>query len=234
MLKYDGKISSSSPKIPLHLGLRHQQCSLFVLLRKQVQIVPEQLVFQGFEHQLLHEPTDGLFLAVVPPASMADRISNLIPELRARHGLRGEPLSPRRLHVTLHYLGSYNGLPRKLMETVCAAAPAVSMPPFEISFDRALSFTSRKKARPFVLRAGGDVIPLLGLHRAVGEAITRAGLGRWVTRHFTPHMTLLYDRRLVDEHPIESLGWTVTDFVFVHSLVGQGVHNHLARWPLQR
>ncbi len=85
-----------------------------------------------------------------------------------------------------------------------------------------------------MLRAGRDSAALTMLHRAVGEALTRAGLGRWVRPHFTPHITLLYDRRLVDEHPIESLGWTVTDFVFVHSLIGQGVHNHLARWPLQR
>lgn len=114
------------------------------------------------------------------------------------------------------------------------AAPAVSLAPFEIGFDRIGSFTSKRKTRPLVLRAGRDSAALTMLHRAVGEALTRAGLGRWVRPHFTPHITLLYDRRLVDEHPIESLGWTVTDFVFVHSLLGQGVHNHLARWPLER
>lgn len=192
----------------------------------------EQLVFQGFELRPLPEPTDGLFLALVPPAAIADRVSELIQQLRYCHGLRSEALSPLRLHVTLHYLGAYNGLPQTLVESVCAAAPAVSMPPFEISFDRALSFTNKRKARPFVLRAGRDIVALSVLHRAVGEAMTRVGLGRWVRPHFTPHMTLLYDRRLVDEHPIEALGWTVTDFVFVHSLVGQGKHIHLARWPL--
>lgn len=198
--------------------------------------MPQQLVFQGFEPELptLPEPKDGLFLALVPPAAMADRIGNLIQRLRHSHGLRGEPLSPCRLHVTLHYLGAYNGLPQNLVEAVCMAAPAVSLAPFEIGFDRIGSFTSKRKTRPLVLRAGRDSAALTMLHRAVGEALTRAGLGRWVRPHFTPHITLLYDRRLVDEHPIESLGWTVTDFVFVHSLLGQGVHNHLARWPLER
>lgn len=197
--------------------------------------MPEQLVFQGFECPPLPEPTDGLFLALIPPVAMADRIGDLIQQLRYCHGLRGEALSPCRRHVTLHYLGAYNGFPRNLVETVCAAALAVSVPPFEISFDRALSFTNkRKKTRPLVLRAGRDVVALSALHCAVGEAMTRAGLGRWVTRHFTPHMTLLYDRRLVHEHTIEAFGWTVTDFVLVHSLLGQCKHIHLARWPLQR
>lgn len=194
----------------------------------------EQLAFQEFEPHPLPEPTDGLFLALVPPAAIADRLSELIRQLRTCHGLRSEALSPFRLHVTLHYLGAYSGLPQSLVDAVCAAAPAVSMPPFEISFDRALSFTNKRKMRPFVLRAGRDIVALSALHHAVGEAMTRAGLGRWVRPHFTPHMTLLYDRRPVDEHPIEALGWTVTDFVLVHSLLRRGKHIHLARWPLQR
>ncbi|HCX16055.1 MAG TPA: RNA 2',3'-cyclic phosphodiesterase, partial [Afipia sp.] len=51
--------------------------------------MPEQFVFQGFEPKLptLPEPTDGLFLAVVPPAAMADRIGDLIQRLRHSHGL---------------------------------------------------------------------------------------------------------------------------------------------------
>lgn len=194
--------------------------------------MPEQLVFQGFGCDPVPDPTDGLFLALVPPAATAERVGELIQRLRYSHGLRGKALSPSRLHLTLHYLGAYNGLPKKLIETVCTAAPAVSVPPFEISFDRALSFPNKRQARPLVLRAGKDIVSLTMLHRVMGEAMTRSGLGRWVTPHFTPHMTLLYDRCLVDEHPIEALGWTVTDFVLVHSLIGRGTHNHLARWPL--
>ena len=43
-------------------------------------------------------------------------------------------------------------------------------------------------------------------------------------------MTLWYSgEREVDEHPIEPIGWTVREFVLIHSLRG---HTHLARWPL--
>lgn len=107
------------------------------------------------------------------------------------------------------------------------------MPPFDVNFDRALSFTNKRRTRPFVLRASRGTVALSAFRCALGEAMTKAGLGRWVTRHFTPHMTLLYDRILVEEHEIETLNWTVTEFVLVHSFVGQGRHDHLARWPLQ-
>jgi len=50
-----------------------------------------------------------------------------------------------------------------------------------------------------------------------------------VNTNFTPHVTLLYDPRSVEEHPIEPISWTVSEFVLIHSMQG---HAHLARWPL--
>lgn len=189
-----------------------------------------QLFLPGFQGR--PSPRDKLFLAFVPPAAVVQLIGELSRQLRRDHGLRGKPLAPSCLHVCLHGLGGYNGVPSKLIDVASAAVSGVSAPPFEISFDRALSFYNKRAARPFVLRAT-HVGALKAFHRALGEAITRAGLGSWVARHFTPHMTLLYDRSLVEEHAIETLSWTVTEFVLVHSFVGQGRHVHLARWPLR-
>ena len=50
---------------------------------------------------------------------------------------------------------------------------------------------------------------------------------------FVPHMTLLYDTRMVAERPIEPMRLTVRDFALVHSLVGQSRYIELARWPLR-
>jgi 2'-5' RNA ligase len=66
--------------------------------------------------------------------------------------------------------------------------------------------------------------------RMLGAAMTRKGLRRRAAGDFTPHVTLLYDRREVEELPIEPISWTVRDFVLVHSRQG---HLHLARWPLR-
>jgi 2'-5' RNA ligase len=191
----------------------------------------EQLVLPGFESP--PEPTDNLFLAFVPPIASVPAIDERVQQCRRDHGLCGKALASSCLHVSLHSLGKYNGVPPGLVDTTRAAATAMSMPPFEVRFEHALSFQNRRATRPFVLRACGDMVALTAFHRSLGEAMTKAGLGRWVTRHFTPHMTLLYDQRIVEEHAIETLRWTVTDFVLVHSLVGQGTHIHLARWPLR-
>lgn len=48
----------------------------------------------------------------------------------------------------------------------------------------------------------------------------------------TPHVTLLYDDRHVAEHAVDTIRWTVQEFVLVHSLVGQTLYIPLGRWPL--
>jgi 2'-5' RNA ligase len=49
-------------------------------------------------------------------------------------------------------------------------------------------------------------------------------------REFTPHITLFYAERNIEEHPIEPIGWTVNQFVLIHSKQG---HTCLAQWPLR-
>lgn len=190
-----------------------------------------QLVLPGFQH--LPVATDNLFLACVPPAATVRLLGDLTRHLRKEHRLRGRPLAPSCLHVSLHGLGVHPGLPSGLIDAVSTAASSVAVPPFDVGFDRALSFANKRAARPFVLRASRNIPALQTFHRVLGDMMTREGLGRWVIRHFTPHMTLLYDRQLVEERAIEAVGWTVTEFVLVHSFVGQGRHVHLARWPLR-
>jgi len=192
----------------------------------------EQLVFPVFP--MPRAMTDRLFFAVVTPAAAQDGIMQRIRLLRAEFGLTGQPLSASCLHVSLHGLGDYwAGLPEVLVAAARRAGGAVSTPPFEVRFDRAMSFYRRKRTRAFVLRSGDDTAALSGLHRALGDCMKAEGLGFWVTSHFTPHMTLLYDARMVEEHVIESLRWDVTELVLVHSLLGQRKHVHLAHWPLR-
>jgi 2'-5' RNA ligase len=193
----------------------------------------DQLSLPGLEAlQKPAPPADHLFFAFVPPAAVIQSIAERTRQFRTDLGLRGKALAPSCLHVSLHGLGIHHDVPSRLIEAVSVAASSVIATPFEVSFDRALSFANRRAAKPFVLRAT-NVAALHAFHRALGEAMTKAGLGRWVFNCFTPHMTLLYDRRLVDEHAIERVSWTVTEFVLVHSFVGQGRHVHLARWPLR-
>ena len=93
-----------------------------------------------------------------------------------------------------------------------------------------MSFRGRSGNRPFVLIGEDGLRRLLSFRRMLGAALARRGLRRVANTHFMPHVTLLYDVRSVEEHPIWPIFWTVTEFVRNHSMKG---HDYCARWSLQ-
>lgn len=179
------------------------------------------------------QPTDRLFFALFPDPANAQHISHTTQQLQREHGLRGKPLEPQRLHITLHHLGDTVGLPAQVVAAAQQAAQSVRATAFDVSFERAESFAGRPRQRPFVLRGEAGLVDLLGFQKALGLAMAKAGLGRWVEARFTPHVTLLYDDQLVGPQPIEPIRWRVAEFALVHSLLGQHRHVMLGRWPLQ-
>lgn len=168
-----------------------------------------------------------LFLAVLPDAATSRHIHRMAEILKAVHAFRGRLTSPERLHVTLFSLGGLSGL---TVERACQAIGEIQAEPFEISFDRSTSFRGQRGSRPFVL-AGGDGLARLKLfRRSLATAFAqRDGLKHLGRRDFTPHLTLLFDDKVVDEQPFGPIGWTVRDLVLIHSMNG---HRHLAHWPL--
>lgn len=192
----------------------------------------EQLSLIGFDPP--PKRTDRLFFAIFPDTDAAARMGRLTDRLRTEQHLRGRPLDATRLHVTLHHVGDYAGLPEQLVDQARDAAAMVAMLPFDVCFNRVASFR-RSQSLPLVLRGdeqaerGG----LMSFQQALGQAMTQVGLGRMVNQRYTPHVTLLYDDRNVAEHPVEPINWTVREFVLVHSLLGQHRHVPLGRWPLR-
>jgi 2'-5' RNA ligase len=188
----------------------------------------------GFEDIPAEHSNDRLFFAVYPtPHTAAGRIAPLAQRLRTELSLRGKPIATERFHSTVHFLGDYAGLSPDLLATARAAGAAVKMKPFHVSFDRAASFDSKPSNRPLVLRGSAGSRGLAGLHNfhdALGNALQRVGLGRWALPQFTPHITLLYDDRAVEEVATEEVSWPVTEFVLVHSLLGGSTHVPLGRW----
>lgn len=146
--------------------------------------------------------------------------------------MRGKPLAIQRFHVTLVFLGDHVGLPQAIVARACEAAAGVTMPPFDVGFDRVASF-SRRRNLPLVLLGGDGVAALTTLHLALVAALQTAGLGDERESGYTPHLTLLRDDRRVAEQPVEPIGWTAREFVLVHSQIGRGRHVTLARWPLR-
>ena len=178
--------------------------------------------------------TDRLFFALYPDReTAAQQIAPLATALRASQRLHGKILPTERFHVTLHHLGDFAGLPPSLVQAASAAAEAVRCPPFELEFDRAASFDNKRgRNNPFVLQGGDALQPVADFQRALGAALQTAGLKP--DARFTPHVTLLYDDRVVPASPVvPPVRWTAHEFVLVHSLIGQGIHMPLGRWPLQ-
>jgi 2'-5' RNA ligase len=168
-----------------------------------------------------------LFLAILPDPATAERIHRLADVLKCAHRFDGRLIAADRLHVSLF---SLTGLPDRQICAACEAATDLRTEPFEVSFDRTASFRGGPGNRPFVLIGKDGLRRLQVFRQMLAVALTRRGLRRIANTNFTPHVTLLYDARGVDECPIQPMVWTVAEFVLVHSLNG---HQHLERWCLQ-
>ncbi|HEY5290567.1 MAG TPA: 2'-5' RNA ligase family protein [Caulobacteraceae bacterium] len=220
-------LSLSDENLPKRVRLRSREPSPELGLP-----MSDQPSFPGFEPPPSSRLTDRLFLGVFLHPDAAERAASLSHSLRKELSLRGRPLPPERLHFTLHHIDDYAGLPPRVVAAICDAAATVRMGPFEVEFDRVASFTGRPGNLPLVLRGGDGLAELMKFHRGLGAAITRARVGRPVASQFTPHVTLLYDHIQVEERAVEPIRWTVSEFILVHSLLGQTRHVPLARWSL--
>ncbi|MBS0273368.1 MAG: 2'-5' RNA ligase family protein [Proteobacteria bacterium] len=175
---------------------------------------------------------DRIFLAAVPDVDMAARIHALAEALKDGHGFTGSLILPEHLHVTLFHLGDWAALPDEIVALASSAASQVNVPPFEVAFHRVQSFRNSTGVFPFVLT--GDKAQWRMLHEALRVALTEAGLGGATRGDFEPHVTLTYDKVRVKPRAISPIGWTVKDFVLIHSELGKTAHNHLGRWHLGR
>ncbi|MDR5813174.1 2'-5' RNA ligase family protein [Caballeronia sp. LZ033] len=176
--------------------------------------------------------TDSLFFALFPDEAAAARLIGLSTQLRTQYGLKAKAIPPERLHVTLHYLGAFAGLPDELVAQAHAAASSIALPPAEIELAWIESFPGRRAKRPLVL--AGDVSPSFhALERTLHAALADAGIAVKPYPRFVPHVTLLYDEQRVPPHPVAPVGWRAGEFALVRSLLGQSRHEVLARWPLE-
>jgi RNA 2',3'-cyclic 3'-phosphodiesterase len=168
--------------------------------------------------------TDSLFFAIFPDEAARARISEIAQRLRTRRHLTTQAIPADRLHITLHYLGAFDGLPADVLQQACDTASAVKLPPVEITLDHLESFSSRRAKRPLVL--SGDPSP--SLHTLVQSLKPHAH------RPFKPHVTLLYDaHRVAREAVPEPVTWTSHEFALMRSHLGQSRHETLARWMLK-
>ncbi len=174
-----------------------------------------------------------IFFAVRLAGAAADGAFALAGQVRTAHGLRGRLIPTDRLHVTLHWLQDHLDFPEELVAQAGLAGRNVEMERFDVSFNRIESMGDETHGGPLVLRGSDGLAALRRLQRALGAAMTEAGLGQYVRSTFKPHVTLLYDDGYVAPRAVEPIGWTVTEFALVHSIIGKSTHVELGRWALR-
>jgi RNA 2',3'-cyclic 3'-phosphodiesterase len=207
-----------------------------VVSLSSVRDLSEQLDLPGMkaEADLKHR----LFFALLPQPAEAARISRLAQKLRREAGLKGEPVSADRLHVSLHGLCERADLPEQLVTAAREAGDSICLPQFEVAFDCAGSFGGHggRDKQPFVLWSTDEIDLLVLFHRALAKAMAQAGLSRCIAPQFTPHITLLYDSRIAARRAIETVRFRAHEFVLVDSLIRRGHpgrHVVIARCPLR-
>lgn len=174
----------------------------------------------------------NLFLAVVPERETALQAVEIGRRVSAEHSLSRNVRPPHLMHVSLNAIGAYPHLPEDVVFTACDAMSNVRAMPFEVTFDRVMSFANGY-ARPLVLSSNLRCEEMMDLHVQLAKEMWSAGLVFSYNPRFKPHMTLLYDEANVPERELaEPVRWTVREFVLIHSLVGRSQYECLGRWPL--
>ena len=168
-----------------------------------------------------------LFFANKPSLELRLALAEFGGRLCRAHGLEGLSIDPGRLHVTLASAwAGHLSLPEAIWRAQ-ALAMTMRAPSLVARFDLTGSFRGRDR-HPFVLRGSEGLAELADFRERLWAAMRRSGFA--VSSSFTPHMTLMWADRCVEDHPIAPIAWQVRDFELV--LSADGDHIQLGRWSL--
>jgi 2'-5' RNA ligase len=183
----------------------------------------------GFGHSGRH----NLFFALLPEPVVVSQVSDLGTRVCGAHRFRGNPIWPDRLHITLlSALDGYCSLPENI-DRAAQAGARVDAAAFDVAFDITESFFVRSASHPFVLTSGKGLAAAAWLRQLIVVAMIEEGFEVPISSGFTPHMTLMWTDRWVEQYPTLPIRWTVREFALVLSHIGESRHEYLARWKLR-
>ena len=170
-----------------------------------------------------------LFFALLPDEAICRRVEHAANGIVAAQHLRARMIRPSRYHATLHFLGDHPMLRQDLVQAATVAAGKVHAEPFELVLDHAAGFRGREP--PCVLRCSQVPAALQTLWQDLQQGLILAGLGAYLSRNFTPHVTVAYSRgALPQAAPIDPITWRVNGFALLHNVVGGGEYRTLGAW----
>lgn len=163
------------------------------------------------------------FFYALRPSPLA---RNLIGVQRDQLGLAETVVENDRLHITLGLTEDFPRPPYDAMARLIEIGAQTSAAPVPVSLDRVSAGNDT-----IALRPSRRIDALAELGRTLQHGLARAGLLRagWA---FHPHVTMIYRKGRPFTRTIPAIGWEATDFVLIHSLLGEHRHIELGRWPL--
>ncbi len=174
---------------------------------------------------------ERVFFAILPPSYLWPVIGKLSEGVRRAHALDGRPIGLERLHITLALVsdGWFDTAPA--VRRAIAVGDAMAGPVFSARLELTTSFRNPRR-KPFVLSANGGLADLIAFRAALRQRMLLAGFD--VPADFTPHLTLVWaDRCVEEEYPIAPISWEVRDFALIRSYHGLSRYEIIRRWPLQ-
>ncbi|PDS80703.1 2'-5' RNA ligase family protein [Rhizobium sp. L43] len=176
-----------------------------------------------------HSTGHGLFFAICPPDAVEQQAASIADDYRKAFSLSGKPRLTT-LHVTITSVGEYKQLPEDIVFAARRAAATAESAPIAIDFDHIMSF---RQSEALVVYGEGGLKALTRLHVQLGISMHNLGLPHNIKRNFTPHMTLLYDPKIVPTAALNKpVSWTASEFLLIESLLGETEHRIVDRWPL--
>jgi RNA 2',3'-cyclic 3'-phosphodiesterase len=170
-----------------------------------------------------------LFFAIRPDPDAGAAIQTLGTRLKKAHRLRGRSIARERLHNTLAAVHDTGTISENIARAK-AVGDQLGRRSFSVRFDWTGSFKGGGHGHPFVLRGDEGLTSLQEFREGLRAQMLGAGFG--VERSFTPHVTLLWADRCVEDYPIAPITWTAREFVLTASLQGYSRHIDIAHWPL--
>lgn len=171
---------------------------------------------------------DNLFIAARPDRTAAAAAQAIARDYRDLYRIDRQPLTDRRLHVSLIGIDRAPVLEKSLIYDARAAIDSILFEPFEISFDSVVSFRSGA-SRPVVLAASKPNPALRTLLFRLADKLDGMGVPFGFDPDFLMHMTLLYyDKPVMPEHLSRPIRWTIDRLWLIRSLADRGSYEFLS------
>ena len=166
-----------------------------------------------------------VFFALWPDQSLAEQLSRIAVKAQAACG--GRLMRPDTLHLTLTFIGS---VPVARIDDLRRAASRVQAQAIDFKLDRFGCWRHNG-----IVWAGASEPPaqLQSLAGQLRAALTEAGLP-FDARDFAAHVTLLRNARCAALPELETITWSIEEFVLVESQrqATGATYALVERWPL--